>query len=273
MATMNVRHGFVRAFDLAGKVVILDEIHSYDAYTSVILDELIALLFELKCTVIILSATLSQTRRKDLLSSDVTSKDFPLITAVNDDVREISVLPPPERKVKISLIDDDATALEESLRRAERGLQVLWVENTVRDAQERYFDMAARCHELGIACDLLHSRFTPEDRTNGENKWVTALSKAGWSTRKQQGRVIVGTQVLEQSLDIDADFLISRFAPTDMTLQRLVGCGVTMIRRAHSLPSAMHGYSAPLWRPRSVLLDLVLARQRRYIANMCFADH
>ncbi|MCU8269051.1 CRISPR-associated helicase Cas3' [Vibrio vulnificus] len=221
MAAMNVRHGFVRAFGLAGKVVILDEIHSYDAYTSVILDELISLLIELKCTVIILSATLSQTRRKELLSSDVSSQDYPLITTVNDEVREISVTPPPERKVRISLIDNDAEALEESIRRAELGQQVLWVENTVKDAQERYFDIAARCHELGVACGLLHSRFTLEDRAHTEDKWVTALGKAGWQTREQQGSVIVGTQVLEQSLDIDADFLISRFAPTDMTLQRL----------------------------------------------------
>lgn len=221
MAAMNVRHGFVRAFGLAGKVVILDEIHSYDAYTSVILDELISLLVELKCTVIILSATLSQTRRKKLISSDVTSQNYPLITVVNDDVREIFVTPPPERKVRISLIDDDAAAIEESLRRAELGQQVLWVENTVKDAQERYLDMAARCHELGIACGLLHSRFTLEDRAHAEDKWVTALGKAGWKAREQQGRVIVGTQVLEQSLDIDADFLISRFAPTDMILQRL----------------------------------------------------
>lgn len=221
MAVMNVRHGFVRAFGLAGKVVILDEIHSYDAYTSVILDELIALLVELKCTVIILSATLSLTRRQSLLSADVSSKHYPLITAINDEIREISVSPPPEREVKVTLTNNELIAIEESLRRAELGQQVLWIENTVKEAQERYLDMAARCYELGVDCGLLHSRFTPEDRINNENKWVTALGKSGWKTRQQQGRVIIGTQVLEQSLDIDADFLVSRFAPTDMVLQRL----------------------------------------------------
>ncbi len=221
MATMNVRHGFVRAFGLAGKVVILDEIHSYDTYTSVILDELILLLVELQCTVIILSATLSQERRRALLTTDISCQAYPLITAVNGDIKEIAVSPPPERIVQISLIDEDAIALEEALRRAECGQQVLWIENTVRDAQERYFDLAARCQEIGIPCGLLHSRFTLEDRANNEDKWVTFLGKAGWGERQQQGGVIVGTQVLEQSLDIDADFLISRFAPTDMTLQRL----------------------------------------------------
>lgn len=64
MAVMNVKHGFVRAFGLAGKVVILDEVHSYDLYTGTLLNELVAFLRQIDCTVIILSATLSQTRRE-----------------------------------------------------------------------------------------------------------------------------------------------------------------------------------------------------------------
>ncbi len=59
MAVMNVKHGFVRTFGLAGKVVILDEVHSYDSYTGTILKELVSVLRKLHCTVIILSATLT----------------------------------------------------------------------------------------------------------------------------------------------------------------------------------------------------------------------
>ena len=47
MAVIRVRHSAVRAFGLAGKVVIIDEIHSYDTYTGTIIDELVALLREL----------------------------------------------------------------------------------------------------------------------------------------------------------------------------------------------------------------------------------
>ncbi|MDD5755492.1 MAG: CRISPR-associated endonuclease Cas3'', partial [Methylococcales bacterium] len=71
MAVMNVRHGFVRTFGLAGKVVILDEVHSYDAYTGTILDELVKALRKLHCTVIILSATLTKERREKLLEQPV----------------------------------------------------------------------------------------------------------------------------------------------------------------------------------------------------------
>lgn len=225
MAAMNVKHGFVRAFGLAGKVVILDEVHTYDAYTGTLLDALVKLLRELRCTVIILSATLSQERRQQLLGRQTTAMAYPLITASpghgGETAHEVSVPAGEIRKVRIFLRADESLAVEQALLRAEQGQQVLWIENTVKEAQQRYLDLAARAAELGVACGLLHSRFTADDRQRIEEKWVNLYGKAGWDKRHQQGRVLVGTQVLEQSLDIDADFMVSRFAPTDMLLQRL----------------------------------------------------
>ncbi|KAF0808019.1 hypothetical protein A6D6_00409 [Alcanivorax xiamenensis] len=224
MAAMNVKHGFVRAFGLTGKVVILDEVHTYDAYTSTLLDALIELLRQLGCTVIILSATLNQERRQDLLKRECRSMDYPLITASrNKDtqgVKEVRVPAGKNKQYQITLQSDELLAVEQALRRAEQGQQVLWIENTVKEAQQRYLDIAGRATELGIACGLLHSRFTVADRQRIEEKWVNLYGKAGWRQRQQQGRILVGTQVLEQSLDIDADFMVSRFAPTDMLLQR-----------------------------------------------------
>lgn len=226
MAAMNVKHGFVRAFGLAGKVVILDEVHTYDAYTGTLLDALVALLRSLHCTVIILSATLSQERRAHLLQVPLHSQAYPLITAVQDAldaprVQECPVAPPPSTAVRVRLLDDDACALQEALDRAAQGQQVLWIENTVDAAQQRYLDLAARAQELGVACGLLHSRFTAADRQRIEDQWINLFGKPGWPQRAVQGRILVGTQVLEQSLDIDADFLVTAFAPTDMLLQRL----------------------------------------------------
>jgi CRISPR-associated endonuclease/helicase Cas3 len=59
------------------------------------------------------------------------------------------------------------------------------------------------------------------DREENEKKWVELYGKDNARARKWKGRILVGTQVLEQSLDIDADFLITRFTPTDMLLQRM----------------------------------------------------
>lgn len=222
MAAMNVRHGFVRAFGLAGKVVILDEVHTYDAYTSTLLNALVELLRELHCTVIILSATLNRERRQQLLGSAVNEEAYPLISAApsQQPVSEWPVSVETNSEVSVRLLKYLPEALAEALERASHGQQVLWIENTVAEAQERYLDLAARAAELGIACGLLHSRFTTNDRQSIEDHWVGLFGKEGWKVRPQQGRILVGTQILEQSLDIDADFLVSRFAPTDMLLQR-----------------------------------------------------
>lgn len=222
MAVMNVKHGFVRTFGLAGKVVILDEVHSYDSFTGTILDALVAALRQLQCTVIILSATLTQERRAKLLGIAPKVASYPLITAQPNvgEFAEIAVEVIADVSVAIAH-QTEVNAIEEALRRAEEGQLVLWIENTVNEAQGLYKKLNARACEIGVACGLLHSRFTKADRANNEENWVTCFGKAGSATRAQQGRILVGTQVLEQSLDIDADFLITRIAPTDMLLQRM----------------------------------------------------
>lgn len=222
MAVMNVKHGFVRAYGLAGKVVILDEVHTYDAYTGTLLDALIDFLREAGCTVIILTATLARERRQQLLRIEVRKDDYPLITScpAAGESSELVLPPPPSNPVSVSLVERDETAVEEALARAERGQQVLWIENTVGEAQERFQVLAARAAETGVEVGLLHSRFTPQHRSAREDLWVSLYGREGWPQRPISGRLLVGTQVLEQSLDIDADFLVSRFCPTDMLLQR-----------------------------------------------------
>ncbi len=223
MAVMNVKHGFVRAFGLAGKVVILDEVHTYDTYTGTILDALVGLLRSLGCTVIILSATLTRDRRAELVGSSLGSDAYPLVTAVSEGLpaTETFVADTGLRHITLRMSVHPPDAIEEALKRACLGQHVLWIENTVKDAQERYMDLAARAVEAGVECGLLHSRYTPIDRLALEDHWVELFGKNGWIQRPNCGRILVGTQVLEQSLDIDADFLVSRFAPSDMILQRL----------------------------------------------------
>jgi len=116
---------------------------------------------------------------------------------------------------------DDGAAVEEALKRAEQGQQVLWIENTVAEAQARYSLLSARAVECGIEAGLIHSRFVQADRDKNEKTWVGLFGTAGKERRKERGRILVGTQVLEQSLDIDADFLVTRLCPTDMLLQRI----------------------------------------------------
>lgn len=221
-AAMNVRYGSLRTFGLAGKTVILDEVHSYDAYTGTLVDALVAQLRAIGCTVIILSATLTAHRRAALLDGEAVSAAYPLISAapVRAAVREIACAADTRVTVSISHATDE-TALEEALERAEQGERILWIENTVAEAQERFRLLAGRASAMSdVPVSLLHSRFTPEDRAKNEAHW-TAFFHPQAEGRGQQGGILVGTQVVEQSLDLDADFLITRFCPTDMLLQRL----------------------------------------------------
>ncbi|MEN6318171.1 MAG: CRISPR-associated helicase Cas3' [Syntrophaceae bacterium] len=230
MAVMNIRHGMVRAFGLAGKVVILDEVHSYDAYTGTLLSSLVQCLREIGCTVLILSATLTSSQKSNLLGRNNDNQycaAYPLVTSLcnaNDTEKELyesTVQSKDERTVTINFCQDSSNAFEPALEKAENGQQVLWIENTVDEAQNIYRQIAARTESSKIECGLVHSRFIRKRRSENEAYWVSLYGKDGHDRRKERGRILIGTQVLEQSLDIDADFLITHICPTDMLLQRI----------------------------------------------------
>lgn len=223
MAVMNVKHGFVRAFGLAGKVVILDEVHSYDLYTGTILDELVKFLREVQCTIIILSATLTSERRANLLQNNVVKKfQYPLVSHLSnyDELTEKALSSETSKIIKLLFVNDENKAIDEALKRARDGQQVLWIENTVMEAQIIYKKLSSQSIYLSIEVGLLHSAFLKKDREANESFWVDIYGKNGAKSRTQKGRILVGTQVLEQSIDIDADFLITNFCPTDMLFQR-----------------------------------------------------
>jgi CRISPR-associated endonuclease/helicase Cas3 len=218
------KHFFVRQFGLAGKVVILDEVHTYDLYTSTLLDTLIRRLLELRCTVIVLSATLTRDRRRELLSlaggqPGQLSDAYPLLSCGSSPVREFPVPPPPSKTVTIQFPPADSL-VESALERARQGQCVLWIRNTVDEAQQTFGSLKSANHEGGPLLALLHSRFPQFRREDLEGEWMERLGKDG-KTRPANGCVLVSTQVVEQSVDIDADLLITDLAPTDMLLQRM----------------------------------------------------
>lgn len=216
-------HFFVRQFGLAGKVVVLDEVHSYDLYTSTLIDTLIARLRELQCTVIVLSATLTRERRRQLLrleeGTELTDA-YPLLSVgfAGGDFIQVPVEPPPPKTVAVRFLRGNE-CVEQSLHRARQGQCVLWVRNTVDEAQETYRRLKAANYEGGPTVALLHSRFPFFRREELEAYWMDALGKN--TGNRPNGCVLVSTQVAEQSVDIDADLLITDLAPTDMLLQRL----------------------------------------------------
>lgn len=226
MAVLNVKHEMVRSFGLAGKVVILDEVHSYDAYTGTILNKLIEFLREVHCTVIVLSATLTTSQKKNILGMEhekSLSSAYPLITAVSEEqrvIKEIASEGGTKRDVAVTIAHNDDEILEKITEKAADGQQILWIENTIADAQRIFKKIVAKTYGTNIECGLIHSRFLKTKRAENEGKWTKLFGKDS-TQRTAAGRILVGTQVLEQSLDIDADFLVTRICPTDMLFQRL----------------------------------------------------
>ncbi len=226
LSIVNVRHSALRAFALAGKVVVFDECHSYDAYTGELIAVLIQSIRKWGGTVIILSATLTAEAKRKFLGETTSGhlsscSSYPLITIAEPEkpLEFIEFQPEKTDTVKIRHSGDDSAAMREALEHALRGEQVLWIENTVFGAQNIYKQLA--CGPQGIEVGLIHSRFPAFLRREQESKWVDLLGKNGADNRRKHGRILVATQILEQSVDVDADFLISRLAPGDMLFQRI----------------------------------------------------
>ena len=220
MSVINVRHSSLRAFGLSCKVLIIDELHSYDEYTGTLIVDLVDRVVRLGGTVIVLSATLNTRTRKSLfLDCPVSSRHYPLVSSfVRGSYKETEIEPDSDRSIDI-VHSSIADSLEEAIAAALEGSKVLWIENTVIEAQEVYGIISSRLSGTSVEVGLLHSLYTQVDRRKIEDKWLNVFGKG--SLRDPKGAVLVGTQVLEQSLDIDADLLVSKIAPMDMLLQRM----------------------------------------------------
>jgi len=226
LGVVAAKHFFVRQFALAGKVVILDEVHSYDLYTGTLVDHLVRRLRGLGATVVVVSATLIAERKRELLglSKRTTLDDhYPLLSVVpkiGGTLAQLRVEPEQPKEVNVRCIElSEGDAAAECLRRAERGECVLWIRNTVAEAQAAFRRLRSdRCGDKPVVA-LLHSRFPHFRREQLERLWLSRLGRN--PRRRPHGCVLVATQVVEQSVDIDADFLLTDLAPTDMLLQRI----------------------------------------------------
>ncbi len=223
LGVVAARHFFVRHFALAGKVVVLDEVHSYDLYTGTLVDKLIATLEKLGCTVIVLSATLTGERRRKIVCCagevpDDGGLPYPLITGRRENVplEAVAAAPPKSRDIRVDFVASEK-AEEESIALARNGGAVLWICNTVDAAQKQYLRFPKQTREL-FPIGLLHSRFPFWRREKLEAVWMERFGKNG---QTRCGSILVSTQVVEQSVDLDADLMITELAPTDMLLQRL----------------------------------------------------
>ncbi len=230
MGALQTRHWFVRLFGLAGKVVVFDEVHAYDAYMSGLLSTLLQWLRALGCSVILLSATLPIARRRELLAAwnaalPNEEAPYPRLTWCGPhDTQatsiEVSREDLPRKTVHVSRLPLDSLAA--TLRRAlADGGSAALICNTVAQAQGLFSSLKG---ELGdfVSPDnwiLFHARMPFGWRRKIERKIGRKFGKN--KSNRPHCAIVVATQVLEQSLDLDFDWMGSEMAPSDLLLQRL----------------------------------------------------
>ncbi|MDR2895704.1 MAG: CRISPR-associated helicase Cas3' [Propionibacteriaceae bacterium] len=236
MAGLKAKHVVLRHLGLAGKVVVIDEVHAYDAYMSTYLDRVLSWLGAYQVPVILLSATLPPSRRAEMLQAYSTqggepaaisaaprtaegAPAYPLISIVDDTgVRYTTCVDDSSRQeiVLEEFPDDDVALLDHLTVALAGGGCVGIIRDTVTRAQATYEAARAR---FGDDVLLVHSRFIASDRITNDQRLLDLLGPKARS--RPQRLIVVGTQVLEQSLDVDFDLMVTDVAPIDLLLQRL----------------------------------------------------
>jgi CRISPR-associated endonuclease/helicase Cas3 len=232
LAALNVRHNALRMIGLAGKVIILDEVHAYDTYMTTIIKRMLTWLAALGSSVILLSATLPKEKRSELVeafsgrtATPLDSLDaYPsLLTvsraAVYTTGTKIQVYQPNRTVLLHSHHYTDKQSLEKAewlLAQVQEGGCACWITNTVGRAQAIYQQLR-QLTTTDTDLMLLHGRFPLDERGNIEKAIKERYGKEG--NRPFKG-IVVGTQVLEQSLDLDFDVMMTDLAPIDLILQR-----------------------------------------------------
>ena len=228
MAALQVKYGALRLLGLSDKVLIIDEIHAYDAYMNSIIIRLLQWCKAMSIPVILLSATLSSEKKQELLSAsgaapEALAADYPLITTVTREgtVTQTRVGSFMQRDYHFDLcplMDDPAAAADKAAELVQNGGCLCFLVNTVNRAQELYRLLKDR-----ITADtellIFHARYTAERRQQIEDECVSKFGKDAGPQRPQKA-ILICTQVVEQSLDVDFDMMMTELAPVDLLLQR-----------------------------------------------------
>ncbi|SIQ96969.1 CRISPR-associated helicase, Cas3 family [Rhizobium sp. RU35A] len=238
LAALQVKHAHLRAAALSRSLLVIDEIHSSDPYMTDIQSHLLTMHLERGGHAMLMSATLGAEARVKWLSTDNRSRKrqdfetaiaapYPAVWGRRDGLQGVDRAGQHSKAVALALVAgwSGELAARHAIEAARQGAKVLVIRNTVRAAQETF----EAVRELGGETLLMqvaggaalhHSRFAAEDRRLLDAH-VERLLSPDTRIREAEGVIIVGSQTLEQSLDIDADLLITDLCPVDVLLQRI----------------------------------------------------
>lgn len=226
MSVLLVKYGVLRLLGLAEKALIIDELHSYDVYMSEILHRLLEWCKVLEIPVVLLSATLPPEKKTQMLSAYTAQSipsSYPAVTAITESGKVlVRTIHRTEKRQTVSVTLCPILHQAEQIAAYAKGLVqgggcMCILLNTVQQAQETFQALKA----IGFDGELLlfHARFPAEQRDQIEQRCIRLFGKE--KSMRPQRAILVATQVVEQSLDVDFDLMMTAIAPIDLVLQRL----------------------------------------------------
>lgn len=225
LAAVRARHAPLRQFGLSDKILIVDEVHEMgDPYMGVLVETLLRLHAAQGGSAILMSATVPRDLRARLVAAfdagagrtpaaGLEAPDYPALTLTGASPRPVQPVGGPRGPVRVERLPDSEAALDLLQTAARSGAACAWIRNAVDEAIAAVQALRAR----GVQADLLHARFALIDRQRHE---AEALATFGKDRAARPGRVLVATQVVESSLDLDFDVMVSDLAPMAALVQR-----------------------------------------------------
>ena len=235
LAILPARHQSLRMLGLKGKVLLLDEVHAYDPYMRELLTTLIQAHSAQGGSVILLSATLPHQFRQELMNAyrrgqDRESEpldlpvnyDYPLVSQVYDQgycEKKLTTRDSVRRHVDVRPVNNPESVIDLIADAATQGHCICWIRNTIKDAKKAWEQLNNDSRIDSERLTLFHSRFAMIDRQVIETDVLNRFGK-GSGSEQRTGQILIATQVVEQSLDLDFDVMVSDLAPIDLLIQR-----------------------------------------------------
>ncbi|GFM37366.1 CRISPR-associated helicase Cas3' [Desulfovibrio psychrotolerans] len=230
MAVLPARHQCLRLLGLARNVLVVDEVHAYDEYTGSLLQTLLRFHAALGGSAILLSATLTRSMRANLAAAfcegagypppSLHSGFFPLATAVDrQGTREQDIPATRHAIIRVEMTTDENALYNALIETRTFGGCTCWIRNTVDQAGEAYQHLRTQYGVPEEDIILFHARFAMADRQAIEERVMALFGKES-TPEDRRGKILIATQVVEQSLDLDFDLLASDLAPMELLIQR-----------------------------------------------------
>lgn len=229
MSVLPTRHQSLRLLGIMRHVLIIDEVHAYDSYLQGEIEKLIEFQAGLGGSVILLSASLPEVMRQKLsthfikgigkgITHGKVPSNYPLATMCSVHGNEYTSLAgraERARRIPVKFLRSVEDALIRIVKAAENGQAVLYLRNTVEDVLDTHRELSSS----GLNVHVFHARFALIDRLNIERMILDMFGKSS-TPKERMGQVLIATQVVEQSLDLDFDLIITDLAPIDLIIQR-----------------------------------------------------